>query len=508
MSAAAGGADEAAAERRLLGDAGLLSPARARSFVVRPFEVPAGAGTLRIRFSFGPPRPAQYRNLVTLSLFDPDGFRGAGHRHAPRQEVLVGPQGATPGFVPGPLTPGRWTLEVDCHAVLPSEIGGVEYALEVDALPGPPPDVMTGTFAAARAEGTEPASVVPEFDPRPAPAGSEADRSASDAAPRWLKGDLHLHSNHSDGRWTVEDIARYVERNRLDFVAFTEHNTTTAYADAVEAFRRLGIGAVVVPGMELTTFYGHANALGTAEWIDWRVRGPEGLPRTIGDRAEGCWAADTSTMTQAAAAVHALGATFVVNHPYSPGYPACTGCRWEMGDTTLEYADAIEVWNGPWHSRGQNARALRTWNRWLSSGRRLPATAGTDSHTAPGQPAELGYTHVWASPTAAGILDAVRAGRSYLSRGPSLVWTSPTPAATVDGAAHELTLEIGDLHEPAELRLMAGGETLSMRELRGPAAVSFPLGEADSRYTWYRADLYRRGSDAVLALTNPVYRAK
>jgi len=48
-----------------------------------PFTVPPGAGRLRITFSYDPGQPFPH-SLLTLTLFDPRGFRGAGHRYSPR----------------------------------------------------------------------------------------------------------------------------------------------------------------------------------------------------------------------------------------------------------------------------------------------------------------------------------------------------------------------------------------------------------------------------------------
>jgi predicted metal-dependent phosphoesterase TrpH len=502
-------AAEPGAAGTLFQHAAHLTPDRARTFITFDLDVPPGAGALRITFSFDPPQPGQYRNLLTLSLFDPAGFRGAGHRHAPRQEILLGPDGATPGFVAGAIPSGRWIVELDCHAVLQSQTGGLDYALAVEALPPGPaatalPPAGRETFLAARAEGTAPLHAVPEVEPRPNPAGPVAGSGDGFAAPRWLKGDLHIHSHHSDGRWSVEDVARYADAAGLDFVAFTDHNTTTAFADAVETFRRLGLPTIVIPGMELTTFYGHANALGITGWVDWRVRGPEGVPRTVGD---GPGAAETTSMAAAAAEVHRRGGTFVVNHPHSPGYPACTGCRWEMGDATLEYADLIEVWNGTWHTRDQNARALRTWTRWLNAGHRIPAVAGSDSHTRPKQAEALGYTYVWAPPTVEGILAAVRAGHSYVSRGPSLAPATPRPypSTALAPGVTEISFAVDRVAEPAELRLVHNGTFVSEREIRESTVASFPLSSGNGRSGWYRAELYRRGTADLLALTNPLY---
>ena len=39
----------------------------------------------------------------------------------------------------------------------------------------------------------------------------------------WYKGDLHLHSNHSDGKVSVAEIVAAAEKAGLDFIAITEH---------------------------------------------------------------------------------------------------------------------------------------------------------------------------------------------------------------------------------------------------------------------------------------------
>src|SRR5262249_37222028 len=159
----------------LLRRRGILLPFQARRSVAWTFTLPPGAGALRLRLGFSPPTVGRVRNLLTLTVFDPAGFRGAGHRHAPRQAVLPAPDRAPPRFPPGPRTRGRGPAERDCPCVLPSAPGGGEYERDADALP-PLPD--------------PPASLVPAPAPAPPP-------PVTGGAPRWLRGDLHLHSTHS-----------------------------------------------------------------------------------------------------------------------------------------------------------------------------------------------------------------------------------------------------------------------------------------------------------------------
>jgi predicted metal-dependent phosphoesterase TrpH len=489
-------------------------PEQAKAFLTFPVEVPEGFEHLTLRLSFQPEGQwdaagAFIRNLLTLMLFDPHRFRGAGHRHAPEQQVVVGPEEATPGFVPGPLPAGRWLVELDCHAVLPSDGGGVEYWLTVEGSGSAPPVASPErNGGAGLGEEVPEAAPVESADPGGRPdeplkvTPAQGWSGEGEAPSRWLKGDLHIHSNHSDGRWTADDIVTFVRDNKLDFIAVTDHNTISARDDVREALRAAGLQTVVIPAMELTTFFGHANALGVTSWIDWRVEGPDRVPLHIGNGPE---ADRARTMVEAAAEVHHLGGTFVVNHPRSAGYPACTGCRWEYGDETMTYADVIEVMNGRW-ARPQNEQAMAVWDRWLNAGHQIAAAAGTDSHGFARSPQQLGYTYVMAQPDPMAILAAVRAGRSYLSRGPSVVWQEPQPGESVAPDQRRLVVQVGSLHRPVDLRLVSGGEMVYRQRLTSDGSVTLDLSEDWRRARWYRIELYERGRRNLVALTNPVFR--
>jgi len=238
---------------------GHLRPSQARSSISFPFDVAPGAGTLTVRLRYAPDRVTRVKNLVTLSLFDPGGFRGAGHRHATEQTVLVSRREATPGFVPGPITAGTWTIELDLHAVLPSLRRGVEYALEVETAPTVADD--PGIDEEVPDEKPVEPGRPDEPSPQPSPKGrgsrepSLGGRGSLDQEPPagWLKGDVHVHSNHSDARWSMDDLVEHIRQHRLDFVALTDHNTVTGRDALRRALRRAGLDPVVIDGMELTT---------------------------------------------------------------------------------------------------------------------------------------------------------------------------------------------------------------------------------------------------------------
>src|SRR5579859_2051689 len=109
-----------------------LTERQSKQHLAHAFTLPDGATQLTVQFGYGPPtvdgQPG--RNLLSLSLFDPNGSRGAGHNRADNS-IRLNRYYATPGYVPGPLPPGQWQLVVDTHMVLPG--APLTYDLMIDA---------------------------------------------------------------------------------------------------------------------------------------------------------------------------------------------------------------------------------------------------------------------------------------------------------------------------------------------------------------------------------------
>ena len=70
-------------------------------------------------------------NHITLSLEKEDALIGTAHRHSPDNVFEIGADGASPGFSPVPITPGRYALVLSVHAILDDE---VQVRLEADAI--------------------------------------------------------------------------------------------------------------------------------------------------------------------------------------------------------------------------------------------------------------------------------------------------------------------------------------------------------------------------------------
>jgi hypothetical protein len=356
---------------------GTLAADNSHQYIPHQFTVPEGATRLDIDFQYAPKRLGNYGNLLTLSLFDPNGERGTGHRGQPNQYITVGTGEATPGYIPGVMPAGTWDIMINCNLINPG--APVEYQF----------DITLGFDQ--------------QSEPLAWPRGETPARG-----PGWYRGDLHGHTIHSDGSWDVSGLVDFARQHRLDFVTLTDHNTISALQqmDSLSSGDLLTMG-----GFELTTFYGHALALGIRQFIDWRIR------------------AETRTMRDIQAKVEAAGGLFVIAHPACPGDPGCTGCHWEYQDMMPGTAHLVEIWNEHYGSGSNNEGAVELWYRWLNQGHHIYATVGSDIH-GPADPAlEFAFNVVYAQELAeAAILDGVRHGHSYLSSGPRLEFTGRSSA--------------------------------------------------------------------------------
>lgn len=62
------------------------------------------------------------KNLVTLSLVSPSGYRGAAHRQDSEQYHEISEDFASPGFLKGRIEKGQWSLRLDVHAVVTESV--------------------------------------------------------------------------------------------------------------------------------------------------------------------------------------------------------------------------------------------------------------------------------------------------------------------------------------------------------------------------------------------------
>ncbi|WP_433014403.1 CehA/McbA family metallohydrolase [Kribbella sp. CA-294648] len=331
-----------------------------------PVDIPPGCPGLLVSLTV----PAVEGAVIDLGCEGAGGWRG--WSGGARRTFAITPSAATPGYLAGELEEGTWFVVIGLHRV---PVEGVE--LEVEAVTGPV-SVIPGLdeYAALTA-----AVGVPARPPRrELPAGEGL---------RWVAGDFHAHSLHSDGSTPVANLAALAVSAGLDVMAITDHNTVAHQSELSEVGRQFGIG--LIPGQEVTTDTGHANAFGGIGAIDFR-------------RPASYWVSE----------VAGRGGLLSINHPLGGD------CSWRY--PLPEHPPLAEVWHSSWldHTWGG---PIAWWQAW-GLGNTTPI-GGSDFHnpsslTLPGTPT------TWLAIDAAAegpdelvpaVLDALAAGRTAISAG-------------------------------------------------------------------------------------------
>jgi PHP domain len=211
-----------------------------------------------------------------------------------------------------------------------------------------------------------------------------------------LKVETHLHTLHSDGQHSVAAMLEACKSAGYDAVALTDHNTLSGLHEAEVAAARLGL--VLVPGVEVTTFRGHAVVLGVARVPEWRDLEERGMDALADD-------------------VHAAGGLLCVSHPAALGSPICSGCTWAWPVRPAS-VDLWEVFSAP---RPGTELPAELWRQLLAAGSRAAPVAAGDVHSISAAARLKTATYVYAiERSPAGVLEALRERRVFASAGPRL----------------------------------------------------------------------------------------
>lgn len=356
-----------------------------------PFDVPPNTARIDVAYDYSHPRHhgdfEGQGNTIDIGIFDPhgveflksDGFRG--WSGSDRKTFFIAESEATPGYLAGPIAPGRWHVILGLYRVA-SE--GCDFRVTIELTP--------------KEKLQNPNFQLPTSNVRPADY-------------RWYRGDLQAHTHHSDGKGSLATLIATAHARGLDFLAVTDHNTISHVREFAQhaPLSPMGRGdggegespLLLIPAEEVTTYRGHMNVWGLREWLDFRCR-------------------DVETMQKIIAEAHRRGCLASVNHPKQGGPP------WEYG-SDLDF-DCIEVWQAPWPHH--NLESFSWWESLLQGERRIVAVGGSDYH----QPAQviqenphlLGQPTTWVYAPALSvdaILDGIRRGHVCISadvNGPQL----------------------------------------------------------------------------------------
>ena len=204
----------------------------------------------------------------------------------------------------------------------------------------------------------------------------------------WLRGNLHTHTNHSDGdRPTQQVIDDYAARG-YGFVMISDHDIYTS-ADKLQTYTDRGM--VLIPGNEVT-----ANG-----------------PHMLDVHADGLVEPDAARQ-QVIDRINAGRGFCIVNHPnWKEGFDHCPLA------SLVEWTGytGMEIYNGVISRLEGSPYATNKWDMLLAAGRRIWGFANDDSHALEGD-VELGWNTAYVTDrSAAGVVAALRKGRFYASTG-------------------------------------------------------------------------------------------
>jgi hypothetical protein len=294
---------------------------------------------------------------------------------------------------------------------------------------------------------------------------------------QWLKGNLHTHTDATDGDSPVGEVARWYDDHDYDFLVITDHNVRLSLDELQQELAMEERRLLLIPGEELTSWW----------------QGPE---RIHALHLGGIGTADTLGASSGASVVEVLqamidrvvqdGGLASLNHPNF-----WESITWQ-DMAALHGLTHYEVYNG--HPLSFNSGTERlpsmdsVWDILLMAGRRLYGVAVDDAHhfrswgsdqSNPGR----GWVAVNAKPNPRAIMRALRRGHFFASTGPDL---------EVEVRRGELVVGCAD---DCRIEFISGGEVVDSVEA---VSASYPVPGVD--YLRVRVT-----GDAGIAWTQPVW---
>ncbi|EAL86144.1 hypothetical protein KXW29_007152 [Aspergillus fumigatus] len=453
---------------------GHIDPSQVFSFVYVPFEVEVGTTSIYVVQNYSNKGRG---NALDLGVFDQRGYQmmdaqsgttgSRGWSGGFRNNFTITPTWATPGYNPGAIEPGIWNVVLGPYESVPD---GIDWQLDIEMSFDPVDSWFAPDYATT------------DLDPL-------CNDCQEDSAFIWLRGDFHMHTVYSDGKYTPDQQIHNALAQNLSFIFFSDHNTDTSNQIIGAYQASLAPDLLVGRAIEVTTRSGHWQAVGLdrGQIIEWRYK-PD----------------DNPGFAAAAHQVHRVGGFVSANHPFA----TCPACNWSLG---WEETDAVEVWNAQWDEKDQ--QAVQKWQELLVDGKFLTAIGGSDSHSPPslnGWPTTIVKAR---GRSQAAIVEGVKAGRAYLVQGPGMDLTFEVRVPSLDAPA-----QIGDKVR----RTAAGAKAVLVTDGMSKLKACFV---SDKGYFYnttiedgvrvktgvlsgarfVRVEVRNGTTDEVLALTSPVW---
>jgi len=412
------------------------------------------------------------RNLLNWNIYDPNGiFRGRWDWKEKYSSIWLGSKNSSNGFVNGTILAGKWTIILEIHFIA-TELCNCQLQINFHEKIKHP-----GNFDHSKIPSqTNIINLHTNFI-----------KALVQPRDGWLRGEMHAHTNHSDGIYSVEELAHKAKKSGLDFIALTDHNTTSGHEIASQIDNM-----TCLPGQELTTFFGHFCLYGIKETVSWYEKD------------------QVLSIQQIADNIRKHGALVSVAHPFQVGDPVCVGCHWPGKDPLPDRLDLMEVWYGSWSQKHiQIQRALNLWDQFWKKGLRPVGIAARDWHgpkhdDQPNLPFARTLVATKSSDPAA-ILQAIKSGTVYMTIGPHIdiflangeYRAHIGQKLELDHTNTELLVEISQLQREAVLTIKHNGIMFFNKNIFGNNNIRIPVDNPG----YYRAEIWSPEGELLL-LTN------
>lgn len=335
-------------------------------------------------------------------------------------------------------------------------------------------------------------------------------------------GDMHAHTNsggNSDGNVAIEEWPELMEKVSLDFAAIVDH-CQTLHMRAPSWDDKLYIVGSESGGWVHSVKVGQSNQKFHANYLFTDLEGMEyflneyplffayfqetGLFKSNGNGI----AFTREDMAKIAASVRENGGLLVFNHPKladnGPTSEELMDFWWadETGFETLYgYADK-------YYAAGMEA--YKVWVQLLDAGKRIWATAGSDTHR---NPRTTALTTVYSTEQSGKVY------MSYIREGdfnPGPMGIRMAIGDTLMGGkgsfeGQKVIFSVGDFHEVAlengdqfrAVLLDDTGEVFSQVFTAGETVFFSTEAQADKRF--YRVEIYNVATDTLVGIGNPIW---
>lgn len=261
---------------------------------------------------------------------------------------------------------------------------------------------------------------------------------------RFFKGNIHTHSNLSDGVLPPEEVCRRYKEMGYDFLALTDHFVGAFNYPIVDTTPFRSAGFTTLIGAEL-----HSGGMSNGEL--WHILAV-GLPFDFAPSHSPAFVPVEGQETGAEVAQRAVdaGAFVAIAHPEWSGLS-------EADMVSIDAAHAVEIYNHGCEVECDRGRGHHAADLLATTGRRMGFVATDDAHFVHGNlDAFGGWTMVKAEEnTPEALLAALKAGANYATTGPDFldieveakevrIKSSAVSAVILQGVGVSTVSEIGE----------------------------------------------------------------